>query len=305
MQLGPVGRRRQREASTGLAEVAALRVAETIVGIDDVARRGQSARHRPGRREIPVLGRRRDPVYQNDRRRSRIDPGTPVDVAQPVQSALAARRVGHAEADRGDVHPVAELHLRCVLTATVACRRVRGERRHAEKNQKSDHGRSTASKHRRKAAQASRLNPAVGGSGRKPGRACRHQPPPLKVNSDGHANRSPLSAAVPFVKTHASPALCLMTDLPSRGYLGPRRALIVSRRPKNAGRTPGRGLRLPYCPERQPAQPVAHRRAWTAGRDAGRQHVRVGGGTSTDEDPSPCTTDAETQTALYQYKAGT
>jgi len=31
----------------------------------------------------------------------------------------------------------------------------------------------------------------------------------------------------------------------------------------------------------------------------------VGGGTSTDEDPSPCTTDAETQTALYQYKAGT
>ena len=31
----------------------------------------------------------------------------------------------------------------------------------------------------------------------------------------------------------------------------------------------------------------------------------VGGGTSTDEFPSPCTTNAETQTALYQYKAGT
>ena len=31
----------------------------------------------------------------------------------------------------------------------------------------------------------------------------------------------------------------------------------------------------------------------------------VGGGTSTDEDPSPCTTDAGTQTALYQYKTGT
>ena len=31
----------------------------------------------------------------------------------------------------------------------------------------------------------------------------------------------------------------------------------------------------------------------------------VGGGTSTDEPPSPCTTDEETQTALYQYKGGT
>ncbi len=31
----------------------------------------------------------------------------------------------------------------------------------------------------------------------------------------------------------------------------------------------------------------------------------VGGGTSTDEYPSPCTTNATTQTALYQYKAGT
>jgi hypothetical protein len=31
----------------------------------------------------------------------------------------------------------------------------------------------------------------------------------------------------------------------------------------------------------------------------------VGAGTSTDEYPSPCTTDAETPTALYQYKAGT
>ncbi len=30
----------------------------------------------------------------------------------------------------------------------------------------------------------------------------------------------------------------------------------------------------------------------------------AGGGTSTDEFPSPCTTNAETQTALYQYKAG-
>jgi hypothetical protein len=30
----------------------------------------------------------------------------------------------------------------------------------------------------------------------------------------------------------------------------------------------------------------------------------VGGGTSTDEFPNPCTTDEETQTALYQYKSG-
>ena len=31
----------------------------------------------------------------------------------------------------------------------------------------------------------------------------------------------------------------------------------------------------------------------------------VGGGSSTQEAPTPCTTDADTQTALYQYKAGT
>ena len=31
----------------------------------------------------------------------------------------------------------------------------------------------------------------------------------------------------------------------------------------------------------------------------------VGAGTSTQEPPTPCTTDATTQTALYQYKAGT
>ena len=31
----------------------------------------------------------------------------------------------------------------------------------------------------------------------------------------------------------------------------------------------------------------------------------VGAGTSTQEPPTPCTTDAQTQTALYHYKAGT
>src|SRR2546429_1595146 len=65
-------RSRQRVAPARVVVVAALRVAEAVVGVDHVSLRGESARDRPGRREVPVLSRRGDPVHQ-DRKSTRLN----------------------------------------------------------------------------------------------------------------------------------------------------------------------------------------------------------------------------------------
>ena len=57
----------ERVAAAGLVEVVALGVAEPVVGVDDVAGAGERAGDRPGRREVPVLGRGGDPVDEHDR----------------------------------------------------------------------------------------------------------------------------------------------------------------------------------------------------------------------------------------------
>ncbi len=103
-----VGLGGEQVATAGLAVPAALRVPEPVIREHDIAGAGERPGDRPGRGEVPVLGRGRDPVDEHDRGRQRTHAA--ISKALPVEQASPAGGVGHREADRCDGRLVVEQH---------------------------------------------------------------------------------------------------------------------------------------------------------------------------------------------------